>query len=230
MTQRIALVTGAGRGLGNEVALELARRGVHVVATSRTQGALEALDDAIRAMGQEATLLPLDLTEGETVDQIGPSLYARFGRLDILVHAAATLGTLTPAHHITEPDWMQTFAVNATAAWRLIRTAGPLLLAAEAGRAVFVTDTRATQPRAFWGTYGASKAAQHNLVLAWAGETETTQLRINLVEPPPMATRLRRFAMPGEDQETLAKPAQFAPAIADLCEPGEQRHAAVVRL
>ena len=230
MTQRIALVTGAGRGLGNAVALELARRGVHVVATSRTPGALEALDDAIRALGQEATLLPLDLTESAEIDQIGPSLYARFGRLDILVHAAATLGTLTPAHHITERDWTQTFAVNAAAAWRLIRTAGPLLLAAQAGRAVFVTDARATHPRAFWGTYGASKAAQHNLVLAWAGETESTPLRINLVEPPPMATRLRRFAMPGEDQETLPKPAQFAPAIADLCEPGELRHGAVVRL
>ena len=230
MTQRIALVTGASRGLGNAVALELARRGVHVVATARTQGALEALDDAIRAMGLEATLLPLDLLEGETIDQVGPSLYARFGRLDILVHAAGMLGTLTPAHHITERDWTQTMAVNASAAWRLIRTAGPLLLAAEAGRAVFVTDARATEPRAFWGTYGASKAAQHNLVLAWAEESDTTRLRINLAEPPPMATRLRRFAMPGEDQETLPKPEKFAPAIADLCEVAEARHGQVVRL
>lgn len=230
MTQRIALVTGASRGLGNAVALELARRGVHVVATARTQGALEALDDAIRALGQEATLLPLDLLEGETIDQVGPSLYARFGRLDILVHAAGMLGTLTPAHHITESDWTQTMTVNASAAWRLIRTAGPLLLAAEAGRAVFVTDRRATEPRAFWGTYGASKAAQHNLVQAWAEECDATRLRINLAEPPPMATRLRRFAMPGEDQDTLPKPAQFAPAIADLCEVSETRHGQLVRL
>lgn len=230
MTQRIALVTGAGRGLGNAVARELARRGVHVVATSRTQGALEALDDAIRAEGQEATLLPLDLMEGGELDQVGPSLFARFGRLDILVHAAGALGTLTPSHQITERDWTQTMAVNASAAWRLIRTAGPLLLAAEAGRAVFVTDRVATHPHAFWGTYGATKAAQHNLVLAWAEETERTRLRVNLVEPPAMATRLRRFAMPGEDQSQLPKPEQFAPAIADLCEASEVRHGQVVRL
>jgi NAD(P)-dependent dehydrogenase (short-subunit alcohol dehydrogenase family) len=230
MTQRVALVTGAGRGLGAAVARELARRGVHVVATSRTQGALEALDDAIRADGQEATLLPLDLTEGETLDQIGPSLLARFGRLDILVHAAATLGTLTPTQQITERDWTETVAVNATATWRLIRTLGPLLLAAEAGRAVFVTDPVATTPRAFWAAYGATKAAQHNLVMSWAEESERTRLRINLVEPPPMATRLRRFAMPGEDQALLAQPEQFAPPIADLCEPTETRHAQVIRL
>ena len=230
MTQRIALVTGAGRGLGAAVARELARRGVHVVATSRTQGALEALDDAIRAAGHEATLLPLDLTEGAELDQVGPSLLARFGRLDILVHAAATLGTLTPAHQITERDWTETLAVNATATWRLIRTTAPLLLAADAGRAVFVTDPVATRPRAFWGAYGATKAAQHNLALAWADESERSRLRINLVEPPPMATRLRRAAMPGEDQDRLPRPEHIAPAIADLCEPTEIRHAQVVRL
>jgi NAD(P)-dependent dehydrogenase (short-subunit alcohol dehydrogenase family) len=229
MTQRVALVTGAGRGLGAAVARQLARRGVHVVATSRTQGALEALDDAIRAEGHEATLLPLDLTEGEALDQVGPSLLARFGRLDILVHAAAALGTLTPTHQITERDWTETVAVNATATWRLIRTTGPLLLAAEAGRAVFVTDPVATRPRAFWGAYGATKAALHNLALSWADETERTRLRINLVEPPPMATRLRRAAMPGEDQASLAKPEQIAPAIADLCEESETRHGQVVR-
>ncbi len=230
MTQRIALVTGASRGLGRAVARELARRGVHVVATARTQGALEELDDTLRAEGGEATLLPLDLMEGEEVDRIGPSLYQRFGRLDVVVHAAGMLGVLTPAHQIADRDWARTLAVNATAAWHLIRSTAPLLLLAEAGRAVFVTDTIATRPRAYWGLYGASKAAQHNLVLAWAGETESTRLRINLAEPPPMATRLRRHAMPGEDQDLLPQPEQFAAAIADLCAETETRHGEVVRL
>ncbi len=230
MTQRVALVTGASRGLGHAVARELARRGTHVVATARTQGALEELDDALRAEGHEATLLPLDLAEGEAVDRVGPSLYQRFGRLDIVVHAAGVLGVLTPSYQIADRDWEQTFAVNATAAWHLIRTAAPLLLLAQAGRAVFVTDSIATHPRAFWGMYGASKAAQHNLVLAWAGETESTRLRINLAEPPPMATRLRRRAMPGEDQDELPQPEQFAGAIADLCAEAETRHGEVVRL
>lgn len=230
MTQRVALVTGASRGLGMAVALELACRGVHVVATARTQGGLEALDDKIRAAGGEATLLPMDLREGPEVDAIGPSLYERFGRLDILFHAAAVLGVLTPAYQIADRDWTETLATDATAAWRLIRTTGPLLLAADSGRAVFVTDVLASEPRAFWGIYGAAKAAQHNLVLAWAGESETTRLRINLVLPPPMATRLRRRAMPGETQDNLAKPEQFAPAIADLCGEAETRHGQVVRL
>lgn len=230
MTQRVALVTGASRGLGAAVALELARRGVHVVATARTQGGLEALDDKIRAGGGEATLLPLDLREGAEVDAIGPSLHARFGRLDILFHAAAVLGVLTPTHQIADRDWIETITTDATAAWRLIRTTAPLLLAADAGRAVFVTDVLATEPRAFWGMYGAAKAAQHNLVMAWAGESESTGLRINLVLPPPMATRLRRRAMPGESQDKLAKPEQFAPAIADLCGDAETRHGQVVRL
>jgi NAD(P)-dependent dehydrogenase (short-subunit alcohol dehydrogenase family) len=225
---RIALVTGASRGIGAAAAVELARHGAHVVITARTEGGLEETDDAIRAAGGAATLLPLDLTEGETIDSIGPSLFERFHRLDVLVHAAGALGKLTPAGHIQMSDWSEVVAVNASSAWRLIRTCGPLLSAAPEGRAVFVTDARASEPRAYWGAYGATKAAMQHLVLTWADEVRGTSLRVNLFRPGPVATRLRFQAMPGEDASVLPRPSDVAPALAALCLPGEQRHAQVV--
>jgi NAD(P)-dependent dehydrogenase (short-subunit alcohol dehydrogenase family) len=227
---RVALVTGASRGIGAACAIELARRGMHVVITARTQGGLEAVDDAIRAQGGTATLLPLDLMDDATLDGLGPSLYQRFGRLDVLVNNAASLGRLTPAPHILPKDWAEVVGVNATAAWRLIRTCGPLLLAAEAGRAVFVTSAAASQPLAYWGAYGATKAAMQHLALCWAGETRQTRLRINLFDPGVVATRLRAAAFPGEDPATIAQPADVAPALADLCEAAETRHGEIVRL
>jgi NAD(P)-dependent dehydrogenase (short-subunit alcohol dehydrogenase family) len=225
----VALVTGAGRGLGRAVALALAGYGAHVVLTSRTQGALEETDDLVRASGGAATLLPLDLASGETIDAIGPSLFQRFGRLDILVHCAAELGCLTPASHLLMKDWDGAFAVNAHAPLRLIRTCAPLLLAAPAGRAVFVTDARADSPLAYWAAYGASKVAAAHLVRSWAGEVGTSRLRINLFDPGPMATRLRRQAFPGEEQAGLTKPEAAAAALLPLCLPGETRHGETVR-
>ena len=225
---RVALVTGASRGIGAATATELARLGAHVVITARTQGGLEETDDAIRALGGGATLLPLDLAEGEQVDAIGPSIFQRFGRLDVLVHCAGALGRLTPVAHIMPSDWADVVAVNLSAAWRLIRTCDPLLRNAEAGRAVFVSDEHARAPQAYWGAYGATKAAMQHLVLTWAEELRITRLKVNLVVPPPTATRLRAHAMPGEDQATLPKPADIAPAIAALCLPSETRHGAIV--
>jgi len=223
-TDRIALVTGASRGIGAAVAIELARRGVHVVITARTQGGLEETDDTIRRQGGSATLLPIDLMNGPALDPIGPSLFDRFGRLDILVHNAGALGRLTPVPHILPPDWDAVVAVNLSATWRLIRTCGPLLLAAPAGRAVFVTTGRASEPRAYWGAYGATKAGMEHLALTWAHESVTTNLRVNLFDPGVVATRMRADAMPGEDRSALAQPAEVAPALADLCEAGETRH------
>ena len=225
---RVALVTGASRGIGAAVAVELARRGVHVVITARTEGGLEETDDAIRAGGGAATLLPMDLADGPALDPVGPSLFERFGRLDILVHCAGALGRLTPAPHILPKDWDTVVAVNLSSAWRLIRTCGPLLLAAPTGRAVFVTTGVASAPRAYWGAYGATKAGMQHLVASWAQEVATTPLRVNLFDPGIVATRLRAEAMPGEDRSTLAQPADVAPALADLCEPGEARHGQVV--
>ncbi len=202
---------------------------MHVVITARTLGGLEETDDAIRGAGGAATLLPLDLAEGDTLDTVGPSLFERFGRLDVLVHAAGALGKLTPAPHILPRDYAMAAAVNLEAAWRLIRTCGPLLLAAEAGRAVFVTDSLVESPRAYWGLYGATKAAMHHLALSWAAEMRTTRCRVNLFDPGVVATRLRKEAMPGENPATLRQPEDVADALAALCEPGETRHGEIVR-
>jgi NAD(P)-dependent dehydrogenase (short-subunit alcohol dehydrogenase family) len=226
---RVALVTGASRGLGAACAVELARRGARVVLLGRTEGALEEVDDQVRAVGGEATLLPLELANGAALDSVGPSLYARFERLDILVHAAAALGRLTPAPHIQPGDWDGVLAANLTAAWRLMRTCGPVLDASDAGRAVFVTCERAALPRAYWGAFGATRAGMEHLAQTWAAETESSRLRVNLFEAPPMRTRLRALAYPGEDPAALPLPEQFAPQLADLCEPGETRHGERVR-
>jgi NAD(P)-dependent dehydrogenase (short-subunit alcohol dehydrogenase family) len=224
----VALVTGASRGIGAAAALELARHGARVVLTARTQGALEETDDAIRAVGGEASLLPLDLKDDALIDAIGPTLFQRFGRLDILVHNAGALGRLTPVSHILPDDWASVVAVNLSASWRLIRTAEPLLRQAPAGRAVFVTESRAREPRAYWGAMGATKAGMEHLVLTWAEELVTTRIRVNLFDPGPVATRMRMQAFPGEDKSLLRPPEAVAPALAALCLPAEERHGALV--
>jgi len=224
----VALVTGASRGIGAAVAVELARLGAHPVLIARTMGGLEETDDAIRALGGTATLLPLDLREGAKIDTIGPSLFQRFGRLDILVHAAGALGKLTPVGHILPGDWNDVVGVNLSASWRLIATADPLLRRAPAGRAVFVTDGRARDPKAYWGAYGATKAAMEHLVLTWADEARGTSLLVNLFDPGVIGTRLRAAAFPGIDPATLPPPRTVAPALTSLCLPTEIRHGALV--
>jgi NAD(P)-dependent dehydrogenase (short-subunit alcohol dehydrogenase family) len=225
---RVALVTGASRGIGKAVAIGLAKLGAHVVLLARTQGGLEETDDEIRALGGTATLLPMDLRKPELLDPVGPSLVERFKRLDILVHNAGALGKLTPTGHIQPKDWDECFAVNATAAWRLIRTCGPVLAASDAGRAVFVSSAVASAPRAYWAAYSASKAAMETLVKCWADETENTALRINIFNPGPTATRMRATAFPGEDPNTLPRPESRAEALLPLCLPCETRHGQMV--
>lgn len=227
---RVALVTGASRGIGAALAVELARRGAHLVLLARTQGGLEETDDAVQAAGGTATLLPMDLADGASLDAVGPSLLQRFGRLDALVHNAGALGKLTPVSHIQDKDWASVVAVNLSAAWRLIRTCAPLLQASDAGRAVFVTTGRTVRPRAYWGAYGATKAGMEHLVATWASETQGTALRVNLFDPGTVATRMRADAMPGEDPSALPPPEAVAPALADLCEPAETRHGQRVRM
>jgi NAD(P)-dependent dehydrogenase (short-subunit alcohol dehydrogenase family) len=228
---RVALVTGASRGIGAAAAVELARLGAQCVLVARTQGGLEETDDAIReAVGRPASLLPLDLAKGvEKIDAIGPSVVERFGRLDILVHAAGVLNKLTPVAHIEPGDWAETVAVNLGAAWRLIRTCDPPLRASDAGRAVFVTTGRVRAPRAYWGLYGATKAGAEHLVQTWALEVARTPLRVTLFDPGVVATKLRAQAFPGEDPATLRQPAEVAPALAALCLPDVARHGEVVR-
>ena len=228
LSGRVALITGASRGLGAAVAVELGRLGAHVVITARTQGGLEDTDDAVRAVGGTATLLALDLCEPEKLEAVAPSLFARFSRLDILVHAAGALGKLTPVSHALAQDRTEVLAVNTLAAWRLIQGCEAPLRLSDAGRAVFVTDVRAREPLAYWGPYGASKAAAANLVLTWAAEVATTKLRVNLFDPGPMRTRLRAAAFPGEDPASVPLPDAAAAALVRLCLPAETRHGEVV--
>ena len=217
MTARVALVTGASRGIGRATALALAGMGVHCVLTARGQGGLEDTDDAIRAAGGTATLLPLDLIkEADQLDMLGPSIVERFGRLDILVHAAGLLAKLTPVAHIAPRDWSESLAVNVTAAYRLIRSCDPPLRAAPAGRAIFLTDARADTPGAYWGLYSTAKAAQAHLVQVWAAEVAATPLRVALVEPGGVATILRAAAFPGQDAAKLRQPEEVGAAIAAL--------------
>jgi NAD(P)-dependent dehydrogenase (short-subunit alcohol dehydrogenase family) len=174
-------------------------------------------------------LLPLDLKNADGLDPLGPTLLQRFGRLDILVHNAGALGKLTPAGHITPKDFAECIAVNLTASYRLIRTCAPLLVAAPAGRAVFLTSSVARAPRAFWGAYGATKAAMENLVLGWAQEVEASALRVNLFDPGGTATRMRAQAFPGEDPNTLPQPGEVAASLVRLCLPETGVHGSLTR-
>lgn len=219
LSNRIALVTGASRGIGRAAALALAAAGAHIIAVSRTPGALEALDDEIRSLtGQPATLVPMDIAEGNGIDQLGQAIHERFGRLDILVHAAAMLGPMTPVGHIEPKDWDRIVAVNLTASYRLIRSIEPLLRVSEHPRAIFLTSGRAIRPKAFWGPYGVTKAGLEHLVRTWADELEQTKIRAVLLDPSVMRTRMRAEAMPGEDPATLPDPSEIGPLILELAQ------------
>ncbi len=216
LKDKLALVTGASRGIGRAVALALADEGAHVILLARRVGALEDLDDEIRENGGSATLVKLDLTDFEKVDAIGPTLYERWGKLDILIGNAGILGPLSPIGHISEDSWNDVFNTNVHANWRLMRTCDPLLRASEAGRAVFVTSGAAAAKRAYWAPYSASKAALEALVLCYAHEVENTQVRVNLLNPGPVRTAMRARAFPGEDPETLPQPEELVPLFLDL--------------
>jgi NAD(P)-dependent dehydrogenase (short-subunit alcohol dehydrogenase family) len=220
LQDRIALVTGASRGIGRAAALGFAEAGAHVVAVARTQGALEELDDEIRARGGDpATLVPLDLKDMEALDRLGAALHERWGKLDVLFGNAGILGDLTPLGHVDPKTWDTLMAVNVTANWRLIRSLDPLLRASDAGRAIFVSSGAAHKCTAYWGPYSVSKAALEALARTYAAETVETPVRVMLVNPGPLRTRMRASAMPGEDPETLRTPDDLAPHIVRLASP-----------
>lgn len=200
---RLALITGASRGLGAMAAEAFAREGAHCVLVARTVGGLEAMDDRIKALGGSATLVPLDVTDGAGLDRLGAALHERFGRLDILLGNAGVLGILSPIGHIDPALFEQVMAVNVTANWRLIRSLDPLLRASDAGRAIFVTSGISRRVVPYWSAYAASKAALDMLVATYAAESAHTQVRVNLYNPGPMPTGMRSQAFPGEDQATL---------------------------
>jgi NAD(P)-dependent dehydrogenase (short-subunit alcohol dehydrogenase family) len=227
---RIALVTGASRGLGAAVAKRLAAEGAAVILVARTQGGLEETDDAIRAAGgAAATLVPLDLAAAGGIEELGASVAARFGRLDILVGNAAVLGTLGPANHMDIAVWERAVAVNLTANWRLIRSFDPLLRESDAPRALFVTSGAASGVYPYWSAYAASKAALEMLVKTYAGEVARTPIRVNLVDPGVLRTRLRAEAFPGENPDRLPLPESVTDVFLELASPACRRHGEVVR-
>ncbi|MEE8499619.1 MAG: SDR family NAD(P)-dependent oxidoreductase [Kiloniellales bacterium] len=227
---RVALVTGASRGIGMAVARRFAAEGARLVLVARTVGGLEELDDAIRQDGgQGATLVPLDLREFDAIDRLGASLYERHGRLDVLVGNAGVLGTLSPLGHIGPNDWAEVMDINLTANWRLIRSLDPLLRQSDAGRAIFVTSGAAAAPHAYWGAYAVSKAALEMLVTTYAAEIAKTPVRANLLDPGAVRTAMRASAFPGEDPETLPAPEAITDTFVALAEPGCTRNGEVVR-
>lgn len=208
LADKIAVVTGASRGIGAAVAKRFAAEGAHLVLVARTVGGLEEVDDEIRRAGaQAATLVPLDLRDGDQIDQLGAALYERYKRVDVLVGNAGALGTLSPLPHVSPKDWEEVLAVNLTANWRLIRSLDPLLRQSEAGRAIFVTSGLGRMPIAYWGPYATSKAGLEMLVRIYAAEVSKTKLRVNLLDPGVVRTAMRAKAFPGENPMTL-KPAE----------------------
>jgi NAD(P)-dependent dehydrogenase (short-subunit alcohol dehydrogenase family) len=219
LENKIAVVTGASRGVGRAVALALAAEGAHVVALARTQGALEELDDEIKALGGGATLVPCDLCDFPAIDRLGAALFERWGRLDILVGNAGVLGPITPLAHVDPAQWEQTIGVNVTANWRLIRSLDPLLRASEAGRVVFVSSGAGSSANAYRGPYAVTKAALDALARVYAAETQnTTKMRVMITNPGPLRTRMRASLMPGEDPMTLRTPEDFAPKVVAMCQ------------
>jgi NAD(P)-dependent dehydrogenase (short-subunit alcohol dehydrogenase family) len=216
LANRLAVVTGASRGIGRAAAIAYAKAGAHVIALARTQGALEELDDEIRAAGSSATLVPLDLKDYAAIDRLGAAINERWGKLDILLGNAGLLGEIAPLTHVDQPVWDAVMAVNVTANWRLIRSLDPLLQKSDAGRAIFVSSGAAHKCTAYWGPYSVSKAALEALVRTYAAETATTPVRVMLVNPGPLRTRMRAAAMPGEDPETLRTPEELAPHLVRL--------------
>lgn len=216
---RLALVTGASRGFGRALTLALAKSGAHVIAVARHQKGLEALDDELRHLGREATLVPLDLSSFEGIDQLAVEVFRRWKKLDILVGNAAILGPLTPLHHVSAPEWQKVLDINLTANFHLIRAFHSLLRASDAGRAAFVTSGVTQRTRGYWGAYAVAKAALEMMVTTWAVENDNGTLAFNLIDPGAMRTALRASAFPGEDPELLPYPEDVAPAFLKILSP-----------
>jgi len=219
LSGRTALVTGASRGIGYFLAKGLAAAGAHVIAVARTVGGLEELDDEIKALGGQATLVPLDLADMTGIDRLGGAIHERWGKLDIMVANAGVLGVISPIGHVEAKTFEKVMNINVTSVWRLIRSVDPLLRASDAGRAIIMSSGAAHSARAFWGPYAASKAAVEALVRSWADETKNMPLRVNAVNPGATRTAMRAQAMPGEDPQTLPHPSEVAEKILPLASP-----------
>jgi NAD(P)-dependent dehydrogenase (short-subunit alcohol dehydrogenase family) len=216
---RIAVVTGASRGIGYQAAKGFAAAGAHVIAVARTVGGLEELDDAVRKLGGSATLVPLDVQDYPGIDRLGEAIFKRWGKLDVLLANAGVLGQLSPLGHVPPKVWDEVLAVNVTANWRLLRSLDPLLRQSDAGRAIFMSSGAAQACRPFWGPYSVSKAALEALVRTYAGETRNTPIKVIAVDPGKTRTAMRAKAMPGEDPATLPKPSEIVPYLVEIASP-----------
>ena len=219
LASRIALVTGGSRGIGYALCLALAKQGAHIVATARTPGGLEELDDAIKAVGGTATLVPLEMRDSEGIGRLALALNERYGKLDIMVGNAALGASSSPLDHFQPKEWDEVIAVNVTANWHLIRTMHALLLRSDAGRVVFLSSNAGSNPRAYRGLYATSKAALEAMARTYAAETVNTPIRVNLVAPGPTRTRMRAAVAPGEDPMTLPTAEAVAETIVPMCLP-----------
>jgi len=228
LSGRIALVTGASRGIGRAAAVALAKAGAHVICVARTVGGLEDTDDAIQKAGGTATLVPLNLKDVAAIDRLGGSIFERWKKLDIFLGNAGSLGVLTPLAHLDPKAFQELLDINITANWRLIRSFDPLLRASDAARVLFVTSSAAHKHTPFWGGYAMSKIALESLALTYAEECAGTPIRVNLLNPGAMRTLMRAKAMPGEDPSTLKRPEEIAPLIVELLSPDNQRNGETV--
>lgn len=217
LTGKVALVTGASRGIGAAIAEALAASGAHVVITARTTAGLEQVEDRIHQSGGTATIAPVDLTDGESIAKLGAAIAGRWPALDMLVLNAATLGSLGPVGSIDGKEFNRVLTLNLLANQALIAAFDPLLRKSDAGRLVAVTSSVGQQPRAFWGAYGASKAALETLVLSYAEEVRNiSPVRVAIVDPGATATQMRARAFPGEDPATVKQPATVGAAVTAL--------------
>jgi NAD(P)-dependent dehydrogenase (short-subunit alcohol dehydrogenase family) len=224
LANRIALVTGASRGIGRAAAIALGAAGAHVICVARTVGGLEETDDAIQKQGGTATLVPLNLKDFAAIDRLGASIFERWKKLDCLLANAGSLGVLTPLSHLDPKAFQELLDINITANWRLIRSLDPLLRQSDAGRALFITSGAAAKHTPFWGGYAMSKAALESLALTYAAECSGSNVKVNLFNPGPTRTFMRTKAMPGEDPSTLKRPEELTPMIVELLSPANQRN------
>lgn len=228
LNKKIALITGASRGIGAAVAKRYAAEGAHVVLVARTVGGLEATDDAVRNLGGSATLVPLDLRQMDMIDQLGAQLYERFGKLDILVGNAAQLGSLSPLAHASPTEFEDVVNINFTANFRLLRACDPLLRKAGQGRVIMVTSGATTRPVPYWGPYAATKIALEHMTLIYAAESASAGIRANVIDPGATATAMRAKAFPGEDPKTLPTPDSITEWFVRLAEADAQNGQRVV--
>ena len=226
----VILVTGASRGIGRAVALRFASEGSHVIALARDVEALESLDDDIASLPGQCTLVPLDLTDGPGIDRLAAELFARHGKIDVLVGNAGQLGVLGPIGHVSPPVWNRVIEVNLTANWRLIRSFDPLLRASTFGRAIFLTSNAGRVPLPYWGAYAVSKAGLEMLVRVYAEEIRGTSIKVNLVDPGAVHTDIRSQAMPGEDKNLLPLPTDITDIFVELSSPGCSHHGELLRV